>query len=174
MNTLKSLLDTFRTHTLGFTLDEVMSGSMEYMAGAGSPGKQPFDFTVQWGPDSLTAWLNPRDDGFLTQEMTGTITAGDLAEAAPCRGTLELRYFRDRSIRYSFTFTANGIEYRYLGEKVNIRWWNLPFSHTTCFGVITESETNRLVARTVSYFRLRTMPWFLTSFRLRRKHIIPT
>ncbi|MGC8928886.1 MAG: hypothetical protein ACP5QK_13325, partial [Myxococcota bacterium] len=69
----------------------------------------------------------------------------------------------------TFEFEVNGKRYLYIGEKVNIKPWNLPVSHTTCFGTIVERETNRLISRSVVFFRYSTIPSFLLSFRLRHK-----
>ena len=53
-------------------------------------------------------------------------------------------------------------------QKRNIKPWNLPVSHTTCYGELTEAKSGKLVSRSVTYFRLKTLPSFLWSFRLNR------
>ena len=120
---------------------------------------------MTWGTDDLVRWLDHRSGTFLTQDLEGTVTVGGLCEAAPCKGRLELRYFDEHVLRYRFEFEVDGIRYRYVGEKVNIQPWNLPVSHTTCFGVVTELETGRLISRSVTHFRLSTIPGFLRSLR---------
>ncbi|NMC71683.1 MAG: hypothetical protein GYA57_16670 [Myxococcales bacterium] len=149
----------------GFRMDEVMSGEHTFEPGCGPAGRHPFEFRVTWGPDDLWTWIDPDDPHFLTQSLEGTVTAGGLCENAPCRGRLELRYFDEHALRYTFEFEAAGKRYRYVGEKVNIQPWNLPVSHTTCYGVLTEADTGRLVSRSVTHFRLRTIPAFLRSLR---------
>ncbi|MBI5486518.1 MAG: hypothetical protein HY905_04225 [Deltaproteobacteria bacterium] len=149
----------------GFRMDEVMSGTHVFETGAGPQGRHEFSFTVTWGPDDLVRWLDPRSGSFLTQDLDGTVTIGGLCEAAPCKGRLELRYFDEHVLRYRFEFEVRGVHYRYVGEKVNIQPWNLPVSHTTCFGVVTEADTGRLISRSVTHFRLRTVPAFLRSLR---------
>jgi hypothetical protein len=52
-----------------------------------------------------------------------------------------------------------------VGEKVNIKLWNLPVSHTTCVGRVTELESGKLISTSVTIFRMRTLPAFLGSFR---------
>ncbi len=150
---------------IGFRMDEVMSGEHVFEPGHGPAGRHPFEFTVTWGPDDLWTWIDPDDPGFLTQPLEGTVTVGGLCESAPCRGRLELRYFDEHALRYTFEFEVSGRRYRYLGEKVNIQPWNLPVSHTTCYGVLTEADGGRLVSRSVTHFRFRTIPAFLRSLR---------
>jgi hypothetical protein len=150
---------------LGFVMDEVMSGDHTFVPGMGPAGKFPFEFKVTWGPRELGPWINPFSDTFFTQPLEGTVTVGGLCEKAPCKGTLELAYFTEGKIRYSFDFKVKDKEYHFIGEKVNIRPWNLPVSHTTCFGTLVEKESGRLVSRSVTHFRLHTTPVFLASLR---------
>jgi len=91
---------------------------------------------------------------------------GGLCEDTPCSGTLELMYFDKKKIRYTLGFQVAGTSYRFIGEKVNIRPWNLPVSHTTCYGTLTEAESGRLVSRSVTYFHMKTVPEFAGSLRL--------
>ena len=60
----------------------------------------------------------------------------------------------------------NGTPYRYLGEKVNIKPWNLHRTHTTCYGTITDLNSSKDISKSILYFRFRTIPAFLKSFRL--------
>ena len=151
---------------VGFKIDEVMSGEHEFVGGYGPAGRHPMEFRVTWGPRSLGEWVK-RDGGtYLAQEMEGRVAVGGLCEDAPLTGTLELRYLGEHKIRYTFDFEARGERFHYVGEKVNIRPWNLPFSHTTCFGSITEAKSGKLVSRSVTYFKLGAMPRFLLSLRV--------
>ena len=151
---------------LGFRLDETMSGTHWFEPGCGPKGDQTFEFTVSWGPREIGKWVNPLSDGFMVQSLSGTVTAGGLGRKIPCRGKLEIKYFTEHKIRYTFEFTHDGVRYHYLGEKVNILPWNLPFSHTTCFGVLTETATGKLISRSVTHFRIWSAPGFLASLRL--------
>jgi hypothetical protein len=163
-------IDDFRNmlkeKRLGFKLDEIMSGEHSFEPGFGTPGSHPMKFEVTWGPKDLGQWINPFADSFFKQELAGTVSIGGLCDKASCQGALELNYFSERKIRYTFEFEAKGKGYRYVGEKVNIRPWNLPVSHTTCFGRVTEKKTGRLVSTSVTYFRLYTTPLFIASMRL--------
>jgi hypothetical protein len=163
---LNEMLRSLRDMRFGFRMDEVMSGTHVFEPGCGPAGRLPMSFTVTWGPDDVLRWVDPRSGDFLTQTLEGTVTVGGLCEDAPCKGRLELRYFDEHMLRYTFEFEVGGVRYRYLGEKVNIQAWNLPVSHTTCYGVLTEAETGRLISRSVTHFRLSAIPAFLGSLRL--------
>ncbi|MGI5863292.1 MAG: hypothetical protein ACOX6T_14725 [Myxococcales bacterium] len=159
-------LAALRRGPIGFTMHEVMSGDHEFEPGFGPAGRHPMEFRVTWGPRDLAAWLKPGTEEFMRQDLKGHVSIGGLCERAPCRGTLEVRYFIDQKIRYAFAFEANGRPYRFVGEKVNIRPWNLPVSHTTCFGRLVEADTGRLVSTSVTFFRMSTAVQFAMSFRL--------
>ncbi len=163
LDALKSMIEEKR---LGFKMTETMTGEHEFVGDAGMEGRHFFEFNVDWGPRELGKWINPFNEEFLVQPLEGTVTVGGLCTDAPCSGTLELRYFKDAKIRYSFEFEAQGTRYRYLGEKVNIKPWNLPVSHTTCFGTLVEADSGKLISRSVTHFRLRTAPAFVASIHL--------
>lgn len=151
---------------IGFLIDEVMSGEHEFEPGCGPVGKRPMEFRVTWGPKYLLPWLNPWGGSFMTQKLQGTVTIDGLCKDAPCHGTLEIKYFTEHKIRYTFDFRVREKAYHFVGEKRNIRPWNLHVSHTTCYGELREMATQKLVSRSVTYFRLRTTPDFLFSWRL--------
>jgi hypothetical protein len=165
MRRLSDLRVMLREKRLGFAIDEVMSGEHRFEPGFGPPGELPFSFRVAWGPPNVAAWLDPADERFMRHDLAGTVTVGGWAEEIPCRGSLELLYLSRHLIRYAFTFTHAGTDYRYVGEKVNIKLWNLPVSHTTCFGRVTEVASGRLVSTSVTHFRMRTLPAFVLSLR---------
>ena len=152
--------------SLGFRVDETMSGEHEFEDRFGDPGRRPLSFTVTWGVDDLRSYLDPRGDGFLVSNLQGTITVDGLCNEAPCTGTLELRYFKDHTIRYTIEFEVDGEPYRFVGEKMHIYPWNLPWSHTTCYGRLTRDDTGELVSTSLTHFRLIKAPAFLGSLRL--------
>jgi len=166
MGRLSDLSAMIRERRVGFLGDEVMTGWHRFEPGFGPPGRHFFEFRVTWGTKHLGRWLDPTGDEFMINDMHGTFTATGLCEDAPCEGILELKYFDEHLLRYVLDFEADGRPHRFVGEKVNIRPWNLPVSHTTCFGRITESDGNRLVSTAECYFRFRTAPRFAASFRL--------
>lgn len=149
---------------MGFQTYETMRGHHEFV-GEGPPGRQPFAFRGAWGPDRLRDWLNPASDRFLWQELRGEVLAGGLCDWTPMQGTLAMQYFGLRRIRYEFDFEVAGEGYRWLGDKHDIRLWNLPFSHTTCSGALTHRASGRLVSTGVVFFQMRDLPGLL---RLRR------
>ena len=151
---------------IGFTMDEVMTGTHRFEPKFGPPGRRPMEFRVTWGPKNITDWMNPAGDKFMLNDMEGTVTIDGLCDAAPCKGSLALRYFKDQTIRYSFDFDVDDVAYSYVGEKVNILPWNLAWSHTTCFGRLTKKETGELVSISVTYFRMRTSLSFMASMKL--------
>lgn len=161
-----ALREMVRARRVGFLVDEVMSGTHEFEPGCGPRGTFPFEFRVTWGPEDVRRWASPRDHDFLVQPLWGEVTIGGLCNELPCEGSLKLRYFTKRTIRYRFDFAVDGASYRYIGEKVNILPWNLPTSHTTCFGTVIERSSGKLISRSVTLFRLRTTFDFVTSVRL--------
>ncbi len=165
LSAAKDLLDRLRHGRFGFRLTEDMSGWHEFLPGRGPEGRLPFSFHVDWGVDRLGDCV-ARDGGLhFVQSLAGTVTVGGLCGPVPCQGTLDLRYLADARLVYDFTFTANDVKYRWVGQKVNVRPWNLPVSHTTCFGTLTEVKSGRLVSRGVVHFRLATVPAFVLSAR---------
>lgn len=152
---------------MGFQMREVMTGNHEFEPGHGEPGKRFMEFRVVWGADQMRPWANPLGDRFMVNDLEGTVTIEGLCQDAPCTGTLEMRYFTDGSIRYAFELTVDDTVYQYVGQKMHIRPWNLPWSHTTCFGRLIKKETGELVSVSLTHFRLRTALSFISSFRLR-------
>ncbi len=152
---------------LGFSMDELMIGEHEFNEGEGPKGKLPFQFKVNWGVDSLAKWSNPFDDSFLINNLEGTISIGGLGEEIPCKGKLELKYFDEQKIRYTFDFSVDDKDYEYIGEKSQIYPWNLPYSHTTCFGVVKEKTTGNPISKSITHFQLEDLPEFISSFKLK-------
>lgn len=146
---------------MGFHARELMRGYHEFVDGNGPAGRHPFAFRARWGPESLREWLDPRKPTFLWQELAGEVSAGGLCDWTPMQGTLHLQYLPERRIRYDFDFAVDGRTYRFLGDKVNLRWYNLATSHTTCFGVLTERKTGQLVSTGTTLFHFRDLPRLL-------------
>ncbi len=151
---------------VGFTMDEVMSGEHEWTEK--NEGKQPMEFKVTWGAESLLQWANPFLPDFMTNTLEGTVTIGGLCEDAPCYGKLELRYFTEQKIRYTFSFEVDGEEYEFIGEKREIYPWNLPYSHTCCFGELRKAGEDKIISKSITHFHWDTLPEFLGSFELVR------
>ncbi len=162
---LSSQAQTAAGH-MGFKMDELMQGEHEFVNGFGMEGKKPMFFKVTWGTSQLLEWLNPFSDNFMVNDLDGTVTIDGLCENALCKGKLELKYFTEQKIRYTFEFEANDEVYEFIGEKRNIYPWNLPYSHTCCFGELKLKETGELVSKSVTHFRMDTLPEFLSSFKI--------
>ncbi len=164
---MNELIKMLEQHRLGFHLTETMSGTHEFVNNAGPEGEHRMKFVVTWGTKHLSNWLNPLSSGFMSNYLEGRIWVGGLVQDAPCHGTLDLRYFKDATLCYTIFFKGDdGTPYRYVGEKVNLRPWNLHRTHTTCYGTITDLDSNKEISRSILYFRLDTAPSFLASFRL--------
>jgi len=166
MGRIKDIKDMLAEKRLGFKMDEVMTGTHEFEPGFGSSGEKFMEFRVTWGPKHLTEFINPIGGMFMFNYMAGYVDIEGLCHNTPVVGTLELAYFTEAKIRYIFDFEVDGTEYHYIGEKRNIRPWNLHRTHTTCYGTLTEKMTGRLVSKSITYFRFRTAPAFMASMRL--------
>ena len=148
-------------------IDEVMSGTHCFIDRAGPLGDHPMSFSITWGTKDFFSYLNPFRPAFLSNFIEGKVNVGNLVEEASCRGSLDFFYFSQGKIRYVFDFMGdNGKAYQYVGEKVNIRPWNLHKSHTTCYGIITELESQKEISHSILKFELSTLPDMLKSFRL--------
>ena len=172
MPRFQDLLRSLGGRSLGFTMEERMSGThrfrRDFPAGGVTAGEErPLELRARWGHPRLLGFLSPGSEEFLTAELAGTLEAGGLCRAAPIRGTLELRYFVDATIRYRFELRGDdGVAYRFLGEKREIRPWNLHRTHTICRGTIERAEDGETLSDVTVRFDLAELPSFLSSFRL--------
>ena len=166
-NTVEQLVDR-TTGGVGFSIDELMIGDHEFTEGSGPEGRLPFHFRVNWGVDSLAKWSNPFEESFLINDLEGTISIGGMKEDIPCKGKLELKYFDEQKIRYTFDFKIGAKAYEYVGEKRQIYPWNLPYSHTTCFGVVKEKKSGKVISNSITHFQLEDLPEFVKSLKLKR------
>jgi hypothetical protein len=166
MGRLNDLKEMIAEKRLGFAMEEIMTGTHEFEPGYGEPGQKFMEFSGTWGPKHLTEFLNPLGGKFFYTDLQGVVTVAGLCENVPMVGSLELLYFTEAKIRYTFTFEVNGVDYLYIGEKVDIRPWNLHRTHTTCYGTLSERDTGRIVSKSITYFKLSTAPKFLLSLRL--------
>ena len=77
------------------------------------------------------------------------------------------RYFQEGKIRYTIDFHGpDGKAYQYVGEKRDIRPWNLHRTHTTCYGTVTDLVSGQDISKSIVYFKFNTLPAFLGSVRL--------
>jgi len=149
---------------IGFKMNEIMVGAHRF---EGGDAELPMLFHLTWGRKSLREYCSPSSPDFLKAEAKGIITVEGLVHKAECEGSLHLLYFTGSKVRYELAFEdGQGRAYEYVGEKVNIRPWNLHKSHTTCYGTITECGTGRVVSKSVVHFPLRELLTFMKSFRL--------
>ena len=152
---------------IGFSMHEIMEGTHQFETDFSNLADDRYmNFSIKWSAKSLLSFLNPFSKSFLVSDVDGTITIDGLCIAAPCKGTMALKYFTNSSIEYKFDFNVDGKDYKYDGKKINIKPWNLPKTHTTCYGTVKESVTGALVSTSITFFRLWRIPSFLGSFRL--------
>lgn len=149
----------------GFKIYEEMIGTHEFISNDYPKVRHPFSFNITWRVDSIVNFFKPKKDNFLLGVVEGIINIGGLADNIPLKGTMELRYFKDKKIRYTLYFIFDKKSYKFIGEKVNIKFTNLVTSHTTCFGTIVEVDTLELISRSVTHFRLQDTVKFISSFR---------
>lgn len=171
MGRWQELLSMLNERRLGFRIDEQLQGTHRFVrdfepAGVTAGTELPLSFSATWGHPHLSRFVNPLGDDFLFNLMEGTVTAGGLCDGADMKGTLELRYLKDASIRYTFEFSAHDHPYRYVGEKRDIRPWNLHRTHTTCYGAITDLDTSEVLSESVVHFELSQLLKFFSSWRL--------
>lgn len=147
---------------LGFRLDEKMSGSYQW---ADKPD-QSLDMTVHlnWGADSLLTWLNPMKEDFMTNYLEGTVSIEGLCESVACYGKLELLYFKEQKVRYSFDFEVDEQVYTFIGEKQDIYPWNLAWLNTPCEGEIRLLGDLEVVANATINFQFKDLPKLLKSW----------
>ena len=168
---LAELYAMLREGRIGFKADEVMKGSHRLLVdlpeGKAKAGDElPFSFKITWGNPLLMSFLSPLSQEHGVAPLEGWVTVGGIIGEAPIRGAMELRYLKDATIRYVFEFVARGRRYSFSGEKRDIRPWNLHRTHTLCRGSLTELSSGQRVSEVTVRFALRTLPAFLTSFRL--------
>lgn len=156
---------------IGFKIDELMTGTHRFTDKPGT--ERPMLFSLTWGSDSLLKFLNPFSRNFLLSQATGFITVDGLVDKAECSGTLHLRYFSGRKIVYELFFQdEKGVNYRYVGEKLNLWPWNLYRTHFTCYGTITDLSNGKVISESVVYFPYREIFPFACSFRLRLGRVL--
>lgn len=142
----------------GFTFAETMSGT--WTPADDVSIARPFSFTVRVHSGPLSSFR--RDQ---VAELEGEVDALGLATAAPVVGTMTLRPFLGRLIRYEFEFDGDdGERYRFAGQK-DIRWLDPLRSWTTLPGELTD-EGGQVIGTASTRFHLRRDAWtFLRSWR---------
>jgi len=165
MSKKEELMAMLNEKRFGFKVDEIMTGTHHFVGGSGPAGELPMEFRVTWGNKHFTKFINPSGNEFMVSDLEGVVDIGGLCENAPVKGKLELRYFQEGKIRYTFDFEVGGKKYNYVGEKRDIRPWNLHRTHTTCYGTLTEADTGKVVSESITYFKLNTAIPFVLSMR---------
>lgn len=151
---------------VGFKMDEVMEGTHRLKDGPLARVALPMSFRASWGSKNLGKFLFDFFRGRPAAcELSGTANIEGLCQNAEVKGKLEFRYLVDATLRYEFEFYADGKPHLFVGDKENIRPWNLRRTHTTCHGIILDQSTHMIISISVVYFDPRTLPRFLASLR---------
>jgi len=143
---------------LGFEFEEVMSGTYTKSGHPDETGEIRFQGRAR--AEDLVQHIR---DGMTRLE--GTLDMERFADDVPITGSIEIRPFVGKIIRYDFTFTANdGNPYRFTGQK-DIRFDAFADSMTHLAGAITDGAGNE-VARANLTFDLKSdfLP-FLVSWK---------
>lgn len=165
MSRIMRYAKSFVPDSIGFSLEETMSGHHEFVVEDRPAGKHPMEFTIRWGPENLLTWINPRSNDFLRHPLDGTVSVGGLVEETAVEGFMELRYFSERTIRYVFDFDVDGIPHQFYGEKSNLRLTNLHRTHTTLRGTVSNQQSNQTISKATLYFYWSSLPAMITSLR---------
>ena len=143
---------------MGFGFRETMSGTWAPTGGAGE--RRPFAFTVRVASGPLGRFRADK-----VAAMTGTIDAAGLATRRELVGTMVLKPFLGRVIRYDFEFVGDdGRRYRFAGQK-DIRWTDPLRTWTELPGELTDAQ-GAVIGKAQTRFDLRRdSAAFLLSFR---------
>lgn len=130
-----------------FSFAETMSGT--WTPAADISIARRFEFTIRVHSGPLAEF---RKDQIA--DIEGEVDAEGLATGAPLVGTMVLRPFLGRMIRYEFEFDGDdGERYRFAGQK-DIRWLDPVRSWTELPGEITD-EGGLVVGSSRTRFHLR-------------------
>jgi len=143
---------------MGFEFSETMAGTVEW---DDDPGKRhPIRFDITAHANSTRRHLV---DGMA--EIRGTIYAPPKTRSAPAEGTIKIRVFGEKIIRYELAFTGDdGKAYELRGEK-HISYLR-PFASFTKLPAEILDESHKKVGTALTYFDLRRHWWrLLRSFR---------
>jgi len=150
----------------GFKIDESMVGWHRLYNEGFCLTKMPFRFDITWGPENIKKFLDIQSDSFMRAPLEGYVEAPGIIDKARCFGNIKLDYANGK-IEYDFKFKEEHdgwiMQYHYHGEKTGIKPWNLPWTHTTCYGAVT--SFGRLISTGVTYFELKSIPTFIRSLR---------
>lgn len=151
----------------GFEFTEVMEG-YHYMP-AVKKESMPLKFTLKWGTENLKDTLNPNSNRYLQFAAAGILEAdGIVTGGTRTFGLIHLNY-PENIIQYMLQFKSAERppvnDYVLVGEKMNIKWYNLPYSHTTCYTTIVNGA-DQLISRGVAFFKMKNALSFIKSFKI--------
>ena len=131
----------------GFTFAETMSGT--WTPADDISIARRFEFTIRVRSGPLHQFRKDQ-----VADIEGEVAAEGLAAGAPLVGTLVLRPFLGRMIRYEFEFDGDdGLRYRFAGQK-DIRWLDPIRTWTELPGELTD-EAGQVIGTARARFHLR-------------------
>jgi hypothetical protein len=150
----------------GFEMVETMEGY--HCMPAISDKNMDLRFKVKWGTENLKEVLNPSSKQYLMFQMAGVLEAEGIVDKTRAFGYLHLNY-PEHKLQYALQFKSAERppenDYMLIGEKMNVQWWNLPVSHTTCYTTIINGA-DQLISRGVVFFKLKNAWPFIKSLKL--------
>jgi hypothetical protein len=143
----------------GFGFRECMRGSWARCDGERGGGR--FEFTVAARSGPLTDFGKTR-----LATIDGTVDAEGLATGRPLTGTMELRPWLRRVIRYQFEFKGDdGLPYSFAGQK-DIRWLDPVRTWTELPGQVSDGG-GLIIGSALTRFDLKGQSLaFVRSFRV--------
>ena len=141
-----------------FSFTENMYGTYTLLGDESKRGR--FDFHCSFGSDDLRELLTTK-----TTVLKGWVDMEGFATRQPLEGTLKIDLVAVKELVYDFTFTDDrGVLMHFFGKK-NVKYLHLPTTMTTLFGVV--ERENIPFAKVESHFKLRELPRFILSFKIR-------
>jgi len=160
----------------GFKISETMSGTHAFVGDyENCKINLPLYFKIDWSyKNTLECLKRLVTMKPVTFEVKGRFFAEGLCDEIDCVGGMHLDYFGNHTISYCLemrnpsysrvsSFEKINEHYFFIGDKINIKPWNLLTSHTTCYGIITNGK-GELISKCKVFFKLRTLPAMLASF----------
>jgi len=143
---------------IGVRFDETMSGTYHLTTAPARERRFVMNLNVHSTNLPRTLW-----DGKL--DITGTVEMDGFTACAPFEGTLIIKIWPGRYIRYAFDFMGDdGEPYRYAGQKT-IRHLYFGDWYRTLHGTVTDADGKEVAKGTVE-FDMRDLLPFLRSYRL--------
>lgn len=138
-----------------FYFSENMYGTYREIGGQGRTGR--FDFSCRVEANGIVRFLTDR----LTR-LFGQVNIEGIGDGLPIEGVLRIDPIFGRELVYDFYFRAQDARYRFIGRK-DVQFLRPVWSMTHMKGRLEKDGV--AFADVESYFNLKELPKFLSSFR---------